>query len=812
MKTAPKKVTRNEQVNLIDIIYYLLGNWYWFLLCILICLVVAYIIYARTPYKYSSQVTAIIKNAGDDVRTARLDTYDRMVNTVSITNEELQLRSITIMSEVVKALDTDVSYKDHIKLRDVELYTSNSPIRMVFNRETDEPGEFSATVTPLNASQIRLQYNDSTRTIALGDTIRLAGGRVVFLPTARYDPSFYGQAIQVRKISVTWSASDIIRNLHIAHEKQILRLVVDDYNAQRAADIVNTLVIKYNEAAIREKNRIAVNTEQFINERLAIIEKELGSVESSLAAFKSNNQLMSVDEAASRYLGDSRSYGKELVDVETRLSLSNYLKDYVLKSADNHQMIPANTGLDDANVDKVIGEYNELILRREKLVEASSTTSPAVLQTDATLTTLRNNILGLIQNLQTGLEIQRRDISEREHNAVRQFSTMPTKELQMLEIERQQSIKEQLYLYLLNKREENALSQAMADDNLRVIDPAWANYTPSYPQRMKMMLLAILVGLLIPAVVLIGRLFLDTKIRTRKEIEENIDVPFLAEIPLSNEMRHLLRKARRRRKGEQEPSPFVYDPTSHSVFTEAMRMMCTNLAFLDPDSKPPIVLATTSYSSSSGKTFITANMAACLADAQKRVVLVDTDMRKRSLSGVFNLKHKTIGLSNYLHDLDVTLDDILHKDVHGGIDFIPAGPIPPNPTELLSRPRLDELTNLLRQRYDYILFDGVPIQMLADPLVMNRVVEINLFVLRSGQLDRRILPQLDELNEKRHLHNMAIVFNGPQIKKRRGYGFGSYGYGYGYGYGAGYGYYGQDDIDGKNNVIKKLFGSSKHGR
>ena len=248
----------------------------------------------------------------------------------------------------------------------------------------------------------------------------------------------------------------------------------------------------------------------------------------------------------------------------------------------------------------------------------------------------------------------------------------------------------------------------------------------------------------------------------------------------------------------------MYNPNSHNVFTEAMRMMCTNIAFLDPDSKLPMVIATTSYSSSSGKTFITANMAACLADAQKKIVLIDTDLRKRSMSGAFNLKHKTMGLSNYLYDLDVVLDDILYKDARPGIDFIPAGPTPPNPTELLSRPRLDELIKLLRERYDYILLDGVPIQMLADPLVINRVVETNLFILRSGQLDRRILPQLDELNEKRHLHNMAIVFNGPQVKKRHGYGFGSYGYGYGYGYGGGYGYYGQEER--KKGLFNKLFG------
>ncbi len=806
MKQQVRKVTRNEQVNLVDLIYYLVGNWPWFLLCVLITLGVAYYRYARMPYIYRSGVTAIIKNAGDDIRTAKLDTYDQMVNKVSVSNEELQLRSITIMSEVVKALDADVSYVDHIKFRNVELYTSLSPVRMAFDREKEDPGTFSITVMPLDADNIRLHTDSGSQTVALGDTIALGTGRVVFFPTERYVPESYGQQIEIRKSTVTGAASGFISRLSISNEKNVLWLSERDFNAQRAADIINMLVIKYNEASIREKNRVAVNTERFINERLDIIERELGSVEGGIAGFKSNNQLMSVDEAAAMYLGDSRGYGAELVDVETRLALSNYLKDYVIQSADKYQMIPANMGIEDANVDQVISQYNDQILRREKLVSASSTESPAVKQTEATLSNLRHNLLGLIQNLQTSLEIQKRDLTERERNAVQKFSTMPTKERQMLELARQQSIKEQLYLFLLNKREENALSQAMADDNLRVVDPAWANYEPVSPQRMKIMLLAILIGLLIPAVILIARLFLDTKIRTRKEIEENIDVPFLAEIPLNQELRHIIFRGSKHKPGEKDPSPFVYNPNSHSVFTEAMRMMCTNIAFLDPDSKLPMVIATTSYSSSSGKTFITANMAACLADAQKKIVLIDTDLRKRSMSGAFNLKHKTTGLSNFLYDLDVTLDDILYKDARPGIDFIPAGPIPPNPTELLSRPRLDELIKLLRERYDYILLDGVPIQMLADPLVINRVVETNLFILRSGQLDRRILPQLDELNEKRHLHNMAIVFNGPQVKKRHGYGFGSYGYGYGYGYGSGYGYYGQEE---HKKGLGKLFGKKK---
>jgi capsular exopolysaccharide synthesis family protein len=807
MKKNVRKVTRNEQVNLIDIFYYLLSNWYWFVLCVIISLGVAYYRYARMPYVYSNQITAILKDPSTGPRSARLDTYSNMINTISLTTEELQLRSWTLMAEVVKALDIDVSYTEHIKFRDVELYTSLSPVKMVFDREWDDPGMIDIMVTPLEGEVLRIDMGAAgMQSVAFGDTVSLGKGSVVFYPTHRYGPDYYNVPIHVRKSPVPNAAVYFAGRVRVSDNKNgTMTISLSDANAQRVADILNMLVVKYNEDAIREKNKVAVNTSKFIEERLRIIEEELGGVEGSLAQFQSSNQLMNVNEAASTYLGESRAYKKDVVELETRISLATYLRDYIMGQENNFQMIPANTGLDDPNIESLIEQYNQQVFRRGQLVKASSLESPAVKQIETTMLSLRRNILSLINNLLRGLEMSRKDLQQREEESIRKYSAMPNKARQMLEIERQQSIKEELYVFLLNKREESQLTQAMADDNIRPVDPATANYTPSSPQRMKIMLLAFLVGLAIPAFILIARLFLDTKIRTRKEIEENIDVPFLAEIPLNKEMRNFIWKSKHHRKGQKSPSPFVYESSSNSVFTEAMRMMCTNLNFLDPDSVPPMVVGTTSYSSNSGKTFIVANMGACLADAQKRVVLVDTDMRKRSLSGDLGLKHKTKGLSNYLYDLDMTLDDILHKDVKPGVDFIPAGSTPPNPAELLSRPRFDDLIKQLRDRYDYILLDGVPVQLLSEPLIVNRVVDCNLFILRSGQLDRRILPQLDELNENRHLTNMAIVFNGPEVKRRHGYGFGTYGYGYGYGYGNGYGYGYNDTEDEKKSFWKRIF-------
>ena len=795
MKKSVKKVTRNEQVNLVDIFYYLLSHWILFAICVVIALGVAYYRYARMPYIYTNRVTAILKDPNTGPRAARLDAYSNMINTISITTEELQLRSWTLMAEVVKALDADVSYTEHIKFRDVELYTSLSPVKMVFDRETDDPGIIDITVTPLEGEVLRVDMGAAgMQAVAFGDTVMLGKGRVVFLPTHRYGPDYYEVPIRIRKTPLSEAAVSFAGRVRITDNKNgTMTITLNDYNAQRVADVLNTLVVKYNEAAIREKNKVAVNTAKFIEERLMIIEEELGGVEGNLVQFQRSNQLMDVNEAASNYLGESRAYKKELVDVSTHISLASYLQDYIIGMGDAFNMIPANTGLEDTNIESLIEQYNEQVFRRGQLVAASSLESPAVKKCESTLLSLRRNILSLIHNLLRGLEMNKQDLQQREEESIRKYSTMPTKAREMLEIERQQSIKEELYVFLLNKREESALTQAMADDNIRPVDPATVSYTPSSPQRMKIMALAFLIGLAIPAFFLIARLFLDTKIRTRKEIEENIDVPFLAEIPLNKDLRHFIWRDKYRLKGSKEPSPFVYESSSHSVFTEAMRMMCTNLNFLDPDCVPPMVVGTTSYTSSSGKTFIVANMAACLADAQKRVVIVDTDMRKRSLSGELGLKHKTQGLSNYLYDLDMTVDELIHKDVKPGIDFVPAGSTPPNPGELLSRPRFDELIKQLRDRYDYILLDGVPVQMLSEPLIVNRVVDCNLFILRSGQLDRRILPQLDELNENRHLTNMAIVFNGPEVKRRHGWGFGSYGYGYGYGYGAGYGYYSEEE-------------------
>ncbi|MBO6081559.1 MAG: polysaccharide biosynthesis tyrosine autokinase, partial [Bacteroidales bacterium] len=789
MSNIQKKNSHNEQINLVDLFFYLLSHWYWFVICAGLALGYAWYKYSKSPLLYQGNVTVIIKDPSNSTRSVRMDNYSNIINTVSMSNEMLQLQSKSMMSEVVRSLDADVNYQVHEKLRDIELYRS-SPVRIFFSREEGEdPGSFSIKVTPLDTKTLRLETAaGEVSTIALDDTVALGRGRVVFQPTATYNASAIGKEIRIQKLPVASAAAGFLSRLMIDQEQNVLSLSQQDFNIQRACDLLSTLIEKYNEDAIREKNRVAVNTAAFINDRLVIIQDELGAVEDNLAALKSSQRIMNVDEAASRYLNESRTYNAEIVQVETRISLAEYLRDYIQGSAGSYEMIPVNTGLNDSNADNAINQFNELILRREKLVAASSLSSPAVKQIEGNIASLRQNILGIVQNLLTSLNVQRQDLSNQENSSIQKFTAMPAKAKQMLNIERQQQIKEQLYIYLLNKREENALTQAMADNNARMVDAPEGSWAPVYPRRNRMLLLALLVGLLLPAVVLLLSLFLDTKIRSRKEIEELVSVPVLAEIPLDASAKkkkkrsHHSKKRKKKKAVEEEAeSPIVYDPDSKGIFTEALRMMCTNLDFMKPEGVERPVVALTSFAVSAGKTFLTANIARCLADAKKRVILLDLDLRKRTISKAFGLKHKTTGLSNYLYSERVQLEDIIHKDVAEGVDFVPAGHIPPNPTELLSRKRFDELIDELKKDYDYILFDSVPVNVVADPMIISRVVDINLFVLRSGQLDRRIMPQLDELQESGRLKNLAIIFNGSELK--RGLGYGAYGYGYGYGYG-----------------------------
>lgn len=767
---------RNEQgINLIDLLVYFASQWKWFLLSILVCGGIAWYSYARSPLVYFRSATVIIKDPSNKTSTTGLDRFDNIINKVNVANEILQFRSKKLMREVVQRLHADISYQVEDGLRNNELYTQ-SPVLLSFPDALPEQ-HFALTVTPKDTNSVILSDFSgieaaSSLTIPMNDTVTLGKGmRVVATPTNYYAQSWLGTAIRVQKLPVESMVNYYKGALGIQQEEEessILTLALKDGSAARAEDVLNTLINVYNEEAVKDKNQVAVNTANFINERLIIIENELGGVESELESFKQRNQIVDIASSAGMYMSESQKYNTDALELETQLRLANFIKDYLTDPAKETDLIPSNTGIGDMNIESQISLYNTAKLKRDRLIDDSSENNPVVQELNNSLRAMKQNIIRAVDNMIVSLNVQRSDAQNREMRAQNRVTAIPAKERQLLSIERQQKVKEALYLYLLNKREENALSQAMADNNARVIDGAEGSNAPISPNRNRILLLGILVGVAIPGLACLAILFMDTRVHSRKDFEGVVNVPFLGEIPQD--------KAEGKRGGMKDSSA-PGSKEANSTVSEAFRILRTNMGFMARKDTPQQVIILTSLNEGAGKTFIAKNLGMSLALAKKRVILIDMDIRRGTLSRKFHL-HKT-GLTNYLADTDLTTDDIIqHQD---GFDIIAAGAVAPNPAELLMDKRLDELVGELRKRYDYIVVDSVPVGVIADAAISNRIADLTLFVARAGRLDRRQLPDIELLYEENKLHNMALVLNGADLHRRYGY-YGYCGYAYKYRY------------------------------
>lgn len=773
MQTNNSSNKNDQGLNIVDLFMYLASQWKWFLLSILICGGIAWYNYARAPLVYFRSATVIIKDPSNKASTSGLDRFDNFINKVNVANEILQFRSKKLMREVVQRVHADVSYQIKDGLRSNELY-NESPVLVSLPDALPEQS-FSFTMTLKDAKTVTLSDFSGIEAkpsyeVALNDTVAIIEGMNVVVTATNYlRDSWLNTPIRVQKLPVESMVNYYKNALGIQQEEEeasILTLALKDSSPARAEDVLNTLITVYNEEAIKEKNQVAVNTANFINERLIIIERELGNVESNLESFKQRNQIVDIASSAGMYMTESQKYNADAMELETQLRLANFIKDYLTDPSKETDLIPSNTGISDMNIENQISLYNAAKLKRDHLIDDSSVNNPVVQELNNSLRAMKQSIIRAVDNMIVSLNVKRNDAQNREMRAQDRVTAIPTKERQMLSIERQQKIKEALYLFLLNKREENALSQAMADNNARVIDGAEGSNAPISPNRNRILLLGLLVGIALPGAFCLAILFMDTRVHGRKDIEGATSVPYLGEIPLDKEAMKDHRK-----------KVMAVKEQGDDIVSEAFRILRTNMAFLSKKDKPAQVITFTSFNIGAGKTFIARNLSMSLAYMKKRVVMVDLDIRKGTLSRHFG--HYHVGVTNYLSDNTVKVDDIIqHQE---GFDLIPAGILAPNPAELLMDNRLDELMSELRTRYDYIIADNVPVGLIADATIANRIADLTIFVVRAGKLDRRQLPDIEKLYQEKKLKNMALVLNGSN-PERHGYGY-SYGYGYGYGYG-----------------------------
>lgn len=792
---------QDDILSLSDLWYMCLSNWKWFVVSVAFALMLAFIYVVRMEPVYEQLASVMIKEDGkrggmsSDVASAFSDMGIGMTSS-NVENEAEVFKSPNVILEVVKRLNIDVNYSTDGRFHRTTLYKKTCPVDVAF---TNLAGDQSASLTlTLNGkdevaiSAIMLDGEECAGTYKgkLGDSIKTPIGEIYVRKNLEYVQNPEAKplsTIYVSRLSDDSSVSNVLGRLSVwlnSKNNTIIDIAYSDVSIQRAQDIINTLIEVYNQHWVEDKNQIASSTSAFINDRLAMIENELGNVDSDISTYKSANMVPDVQAAGAMYMQQANKTGQDMMELNNQIYMAKSIRESLSSGTDvnNYQLLPSNSGIQSPGIDTQIAEFNKLLMQRNSYVANSSTENPTVKKLDAQLVASRHAICSSLDNVVTALETQIRNLQNYSRTTTSNIQANPTQAKNLLSVERQQKVKEALYLFLLQKREENELNKAFTAYNTRVVATPHGKKTPVEPVSRNIFMIAFAIGLMLPAVVLYVAESMNTRIRNRKEVEDAVTVPFLAEIPDMGPKRHFWE-----RKPKHTTHPVMVEDGNRNVINEAFRILRTNLEFVTDSSKRENVFVTTSYNPGNGKTFITLNMAVSLAIKGKKVLLFDGDMRHTSLSKAFGAPG--IGLSSYLAGKVDDVNAIILHDADKGLDVIPTGAIPPNPTELLYGPRLKQLLDSLRERYDYIFIDCPPSDIVADTSIITKLADRTIFVIRSGMLERSMLPKLQEDYDTKRFPNMMLILNGTV------YDSGSMGGRYGYAYAYGYGYYSSNSKD-----------------
>ena len=791
--TQNKPAGNDDFLRIQDLFILCLAKWYWFVISLAILLGAATIYLLKTPPVYTRSASLLIKEDGKsgsgNEAAGVLGDIDIFRTSTNINNEMLSMQSPAVMYEVVRRLHLDVNYTTDGRFYDPVIYGSDNPYEVSFFDLGDAESAFF-TLRPDKDGQVKLtdftrngEEADGDAVTALNDTVQTPVGRL--LVSARPGSTAAQQTVFVSRISMQDATADYSSRLSVAlndEKSTVVNLTLQDVCTQRAEDVLNTLISVYNENWVKDKNQIAVSTSMFINERLGVIERELGNVDEDISSYKSENLLPDVQAAASMYMAESSETNAKIQTLNTQLSMTRYVRSYLTGASSRNQLLPANSGIENSGIEKQIAEYNTLQLRRNDLVANSSETNPLVVDMDHSLHALRDAIIRTLDNYVTTLNTQLRALQQSARQTTARIAANPSQGKYLLSVERQQKVKESLYLFLLQKREENELSQAFTAYNTRVIMPPSGSMVPTAPAKKNILLIAFVIGLIVPVAVIFLRESMNTRIRGRKDLDA-LTLPFVGEIPQA-----ATKKKGTSDKKSTENNPIVVHEGSRDIINEAFRVLRTNLEFMTDKEQHSNVIVVTSFNPGSGKSFLAMNIAVSLAIKQKKVLVIDGDMRHGSTSAYIGSPQT--GLSNYLSGHVNNLKDIIVTDArHANLQFLPVGTIPPNPTELLFSDRLKQLIDTVRSQYDYIFIDCPPIEMVADTQIIEQLADRTLFVVRTGLLERSMLPELQRIYDEKKYKNMALILNGT-VGSGGHYGY-RYGYRYGYHYGYGSGsYYG----------------------
>lgn len=783
-------------VKIKDTLFIMLGHWKWFAVALIIAAASTYYYLQTTPYIYRATASVMIKadektgNSEDLVKQLGLKSPG-----INITNEIMSLKTLGVTQQIVSRLGLETDYYHSGAFHDEPAYGIDLPVKVKFLNlaETDDASmnlELRADST-VRISNLKLnnQSLDGSYTFKLGKTVKTPLGDLSVQPSLSY-VSGKKDNLKVIHRPLRSTLHDINSRIEARQrdaKASIIDFYFDDMSRTRAEDILSTLINVYNENWVKDRNQITNSTTDFIKDRLAIIESELGNVESDISSYKSRNLMPDVSAAggmAYSQLNASQEAGRE---IQNQISMTRYLRNYLTDGLHEKEQLPVSTGINNAGIESQVAAYNELLLQRNNHLAVSSEQNPLVMDIDQKLATMKSSILGAIDNELTMLNTRRQTAGAMQSQAAGKLAANPEQARYLLSFERQQKVKESLYLFLLQKREENELSQAFTAYNTRVIEHPQSSADPVFPNTIAVIAIALIATLAIPSAIIMVKEGFNTTVRGRKDLE-SINAPFVGEIPLAM-TRKETKSGRKGKKVAREitDNNLIVKPKSKNIMNEAFRVVRTNLEFILGFEGGHHMVMMTSMNPGSGKTFITANLSASLAIKGKKVIAVDLDLRRASLSKYVDSPE--MGVSNYLSGQVQDFRQVICR--LDQLDVIPVGTIPPNPTELLFTTRFTKLMEELKKEYDYVFIDCPPVEIVADAAIISRHAEMTLFVVRAHLLDRAFLPDIERWYEERRFPNLSILLNGTREEFSH-YGTSRYGYHrYGYHYGN-YGDYAED--------------------
>lgn len=816
LQTSPVQAEQPEKsaFDFQTIYTMLVLNWKWFVLSVILCLGCGAIYLRYKTPTFQAQAKMLIKDDESNNRATgksallTASNLGIMTNSAGIDNEMEILTSLSIAQQAVRDLKLYTTYKAKGKIKDQLMYKTEPifvdldpghlekliyPIKLVITRDGNEykvKGQYTASAFEETEKTV---YEIEKTLNGLPARISTRVGTLTLNANSQVAPMADGATIKVTIVAPKYMAMKYVKALSVSPTSKttaIAQMVLTDEIPQRAVDYLRQLTVCYNRQANEDKNEIAVRTEEFINGRLEKINAELGSTEGSLEAYKKRNNMVELKMNAAQAVQNQDIFSQKLAEANTQVALLQSISQYMNDPANQYQTLPSNVGLTDQSATQLINKYNDIVLTRNRLLRSASESSPTVTPLTAQLDDLSASIRRAIAQAQKNMATQRQSVAEQYSKYVGQTSATPEQERILTQIGRQQDVKSGLYLMLLQKREENSISLAATADKGKLIDAPQYSGKVS-PRGSIIMLLALVLGFLIPGGILYIINFLKFRIEGHDDVEKLTKLPILADIAVAGE-------------GTKTKGDIVVHENKNNQMKEVFRSLRTNLQFIM--SKDQKVILFTSSLSGEGKTFTAANLAVSFALLDKKVILVGLDIRKPRLAELFEIKDHHHGITNLLSMANPTAEDvekqILNSNVNDNLDILMAGPIPPNPTELIARPTLEMVIDTLKEKYDYVLIDSAPVGLVTDTLQIGRVADATIIMCRADYTPKDSFNYINDLARDNKLPHMTIAINGIDMSKKK--------YGYYYGYGR-YGRYARYGRYSNHRYGYGNYGNSRYG-